>query len=81
VALTNETAVEDDANDWSLFDADDVAFGALGTGGTINGWFIYKFNAGGDTLSEVLAIGTLTATPTNGSTFTVTTASGLIKVT
>ena len=80
VALTNETATESDASDWALWDCDDVAFGALDAGGTIVGWFVYREGAS-DAAREVLAIGSLTSTPTNGSTFTVTTASGLFQIT
>lgn len=80
VALTTVTAAEDDANDWSLIDAADVSFGALGTGATIVGAFICKYNAS-DSASEVLMIFDLTSTPTNGGTVTVTTGSGIAKVT
>lgn len=80
VALTGITITEDDAGDRALYDANDVSFGALGTGGTIVGYFLYKFNAS-DSSAEVLCIGDLTSTPTNGGTFTVTTGSGLIQLT
>ena len=80
VALTSEAGSEDDTNDWALIDCDDVAFGALGTGGTIVGWFIY-IHTGSDATAEVLMIGDLTSTPTNGGTVTVTTANGVTKLT
>lgn len=80
VALTTEAASEDDTNDWALLDCDDVAFGALGTGGTIVGWFLF-IEAGTDATRQLLAIGDLTSTPTNGGTITVTTASGFTKLT
>lgn len=80
VALTGEAASEDDtANAWALIDADDVSFGTLETGGTIVGYFIYKYVAG-DSTDQVLQMGSLTSTPTNGSTFTVTTGSGITKL-
>lgn len=80
VALTSEAATEDDTNDWGLLDADDVAFGALATGGTIVGWFLYV-HTGSDATASVLGIGDLTSTPTNGGTVTVNTTSGVVKTT
>lgn len=80
VALTGEAASEVDASDWALLDCDDVAFGALGAGGTIVGAFIFAFVTN-DNDSPVLAIYDLTSTPTNGGTVTVTTASGFAKLT
>lgn len=80
VALTSEAATEDDTNDWALIDADDVAFGALGTGGTIVGYFIF-IETGSDATASVLQIGDLPSTPTNGGTVTVTTGSGITKLT
>lgn len=79
IALTSEAATEDDTNDWALIDADDVAFGALGTGGTIVGYFIY-IHTGSDATASVLQMGSLTSTPTNGGTVTVTTGSGITKL-
>jgi hypothetical protein len=76
VALTNEAGTEVDASDWALIDCDDVAFGALGTGGTIVGYFIF-IQTGADATASVLQMGSLTSTPTNGGTFTVTTGSGI----
>jgi hypothetical protein len=73
VALTSVAATEDDTNDRSNIDSADVAFGALGTGGTIVGAWIYKYNAA-DSAAEVIAIYDLTSTPTNGGTVTVTVA-------
>jgi hypothetical protein len=70
VALTSEAATEDDSNDRSNIDADNVSFGALGTGGTIVGAFIFK-QVTNDTDSPVIAIYDLTSTPTNGGTVTV----------
>lgn len=78
-ALTGEAATEVDGSDWALIDCDDVAFGALGAGATIVGYFIYREGAT-DSAREVLQIGTLTSTPTNGGTVTVTTASGITKI-
>lgn len=79
VALTGEAGSEVDASDWALIDCDDVAFGSLGAGDTIVGYFIYKEGAS-DAAREVLQMGSLTSTPTNGSPVTVTTASGLTKL-
>lgn len=79
VALTTVAATEDDANDWALLDADDVAFGALGAGDTIVGYFIF-INTGSDATASVLQMGSLTSTPTNGGTVTVTTGSGITKL-
>jgi len=80
VAMTGEAATEDDTNDWALLDSDDVAFGALGTGGTIVGAFIF-IHTGSDATASVLGIFDLTSTPTNGGTVTVTTGSGFAKLT
>lgn len=80
IALTNEAATEDDTNDWALIDCDDVAFGALGAGETIVGWFIF-IHTGSDATAQLLMIGDLTSTPTNGGTVTVTTGSGITKLT
>lgn len=80
IALTSEAATEDDANDWALLDSDDVAFGALTTGETIVGAFVF-IHTGSDATASVIAIYDLTSTPTNGGTFTVTTGSGLAKLT
>lgn len=79
VALTGEAATEVDGSDWALIDCDDVAFGSLVTGGTVVGYFIYKEGAS-DSAREVLQMGSLTSTPTNGSAFTVTTGSGITKL-
>lgn len=80
VALTSEAATEDDTNDWALIDCDDAAFGALGTGGTIVGAFIF-IQTGSDATASVIAIFDLTSTPTNGGTVTVTTPNGFLKLT
>lgn len=79
-ALSSVTATEVDASDWALIDPADVVFPAMATGGTIVGYFIYRFNAS-DAAAEVLQIGTLTSTPTNGGTVTITTASGITRIT
>lgn len=79
VALTSEAATEDDTNDWALLDCDDVAFGALGTGDTIVGYFIF-IHTGSDATASVLQIGSLTSTPTNGGTVTITTGSGFTRL-
>jgi hypothetical protein len=80
VALTNEAGTEVDASDWALIDCDDVAFGALGAGDTIVGYFIF-IQTGADATASVLQMGSLTSTPTNGGTVTVTTGSGITKLT
>ncbi len=79
VALSSASGAEDDTNDWALIDAADVAFGALGTGDTIVGYFIF-IQTGSDATASVLQMGSLTSTPTNGGTVTVTTASGVTKL-
>ena len=73
VALTSEAATEDDANDRANIDSDNVSFGALGTGGTIVGAFIF-IETGSDATASVIAIYDLTSTPTNGGTVTVNVA-------
>jgi hypothetical protein len=79
VALTSVTATEDDTNDWALLDAADVSFGALGAGDTIVGYFLF-IQTGSDATASVLQMGSLTSTPTNGGTVSVTTASGITKL-
>lgn len=76
VALTNETATEDDTNNWALIDCDNVAFSAISTGETIVGYFLF-IHTGSDATAPVLQMGSLTSTPTNGSAVTVTTANGV----
>lgn len=76
VALSTKTVTENDTDDRADADADNVAFGALGTGGTIVGAFIYK-HVTNDTDSPVIAIYDLTSTPTNGGTVTVNVADWL----
>ena len=78
-ALTNEAASEVDASDWALIDCDDVAFGSLGAGDTIVGYFIY-IHTGNDATAAVLQIGSLASTPTNGGAITITTGSGITKL-
>lgn len=72
VALTGEAATEDDTNDRSNIDANDVSFGALETGGTIVGCFIFDQAGGADASRNLIAVYDLTSTPTNGGTVTVT---------
>lgn len=79
VALTSATATEDDTNDWALIDAADVAFSAIATGETIVGYFLF-IHTGSDATASVLQMGSLTSTPTNGGTVTITTANGLTKL-
>ena len=72
VALTGEAVTEVDGSDWAAFDVNDAEFGALGTGGTIVGWFLYEHHDNGDdSLNILVAIGDLASTPTNGGTVTV----------
>jgi hypothetical protein len=74
VALTTEVATEfDGAQDYSAVDSDNVSFGALGTGGTIVGAFIFVEGAS-DAARPVVAIYDLPSTPTNGGTVTVNVA-------
>ena len=79
VAITSATATEDDTNDWALIDAADVAFSAIATGETIVGYFLF-IHTGSDATASVLQMGSLTSTPTNGGTVTITTANGLTKL-
>lgn len=79
VALTGEAASEVDASDWALIDCDDVAFSAISSGETIVGYFIF-IHTGSDATASVLQIGSLTSTPTNGGTVTITTSSGITKL-
>ncbi len=73
VALTSEAATENDASDRADIDSDNVAFGAISSGETIVGAFIF-IHTGSDATASVLAIYDLTSTPTNGGTITVNVA-------
>lgn len=70
-ALTSEAATEDDTNDRANIDSDNVAFGAISSGETIVGAFIFDQAGGADSARPVIAIYDLTSTPTNGGTITV----------
>lgn len=66
------TATEDDTNDRVNIDFGDVAFGALATGQTIIGAFVYDPTTDtNDTTRELVSVDWFTAgIPTNGGTFT-----------
>jgi hypothetical protein len=68
--LTNVVAGKDLTADIGYLDADDVAFGALGTGGTIGGAIVYV-NTGVDTTNCPAMFYDLADTPTNGSNITL----------
>ena len=69
--LTTKTVTEDDANNQVEFSSDNLAFGTLATGETLQYCAIFK-DTGTPSTSPVMAIIDFTATPTNGSTFTLT---------
>lgn len=71
-ALASFTATEDDTNDRVNIDYGDVAFGALATGQTIIGAFVYDDTVDtNDTTRELIYVDWFTAgVPTNGGTFT-----------
>ena len=81
-ALGSETVTEDDANEQALLDCADVAFGALATGETLRGYALYV-EAGSDSARDLLVVSdenfTASGVPTNGGTFTATTALGILK--
>lgn len=79
-ALTGEAASEVDGSDWALIDSDNVAFGNLETGDTIYGCFLYV-EGGNDGARNLLSVHDLLPTPTNGGSITVTTGSGVAKIT
>lgn len=80
VALGSETASEDDTNDWGLVDSDDVSFPSLGTGDTLHGAFLFV-HTGSDSTAEVISVHDVSpGKPTNGGTMTVTTGSGLLRL-
>lgn len=68
--LAGKTIVTDDANDRAEFDANDVAWTALGTGATIGSVILYKRNTS-DSDSQLIAKFDVTDTPTNGGDITV----------
>lgn len=65
-ALASESVTEDDTNDCAYLDASDVTFSGLGSGATIGGAILYKYNAS-DSAAELIGFIDLTNTPTNGS--------------
>jgi hypothetical protein len=83
VAITAKTVTEDDVNNWALLDCDNIAFGALTTGQTLRGaaWYVEGVS---DSARELLIVSdenfTGSGIPTNGGTFTLTTASGWAKI-
>lgn len=79
IALTGEAASEDDTNDWALIDSDNVSFGALGTGATIVGGFVF-IHTGSDATASLLVVYDLLSTPTNGGTVSVPTPNGILKL-
>lgn len=68
--LANKSVTEDDANNQVEFSSDNLAFGTLVTGETARYVAFFK-DTGVAATSPVLAIDDFTATPTNGSTFTL----------
>ena len=81
-ALTNEAVNKDDANDRAEFDADDVAFGALGAGTrAVQGVLLYK-HVTNDSDSVVIAFIQFSSNKTmDGSAFTVTwDAQGILQL-
>lgn len=70
--LASFAATEDDTNDRVNIDWADVAFGALATGQTVIGAFIYDPTTDtNDTTRELISVDWFTAgVPTNGGTFT-----------
>lgn len=70
--LASFAATEDDTNDRVNIDWGDVAFGALSTGQTIIGAFIYDPTTDtNDTTRDLISVDWFTAgVPTNGGTFT-----------
>lgn len=70
LALTSETVVEDDTNNFAYLDADDAAFGTLASGETIT-WAVLYRHTGSDATAPVYAGYDVTDTPTNGSTVTI----------
>jgi hypothetical protein len=68
--IVNLVAGKDLTADIGYLDADDVPFGALGTGNTIGGAVVY-LNTGVDTTSCPAMFYDLADTPTNGSNITL----------
>jgi hypothetical protein len=68
--LSRTNAAEDDANDRVNIDASDVSFGALATGQTIIGAFVYDASTDtNDTTRLLISVDWFTAgVPTNGGT-------------
>lgn len=70
--LSRSNAAEDDANDRVNLDAADVAFGALTTGQTVIGAFVYEASTDtNDTTRQLVSVDWFASgVPTNGGTFT-----------
>jgi hypothetical protein len=81
-ALTSEALTIDDTNDRVALTADNVAFGALGTGASPAAAIVYR-HVTNDSDGVLLAYLDFAAPiPTNGSTFTLTwNAGGIARVT
>lgn len=70
-ALAGMSITKVDASDRIVFDATDLAFGALATGETIIAGVVYLHNAA-DSAAPLICYADWTDVPTNGSTFTIT---------
>lgn len=74
--LASMAATQDDANTRAYFTANNNVWASLTAGQTI-GWAVTYINTGVDSTSKLIGAYQITpATPTNGSSFTVTWAAG-----
>lgn len=69
-ALASRTLSADDANDRGAFDAADITWTALGTGGTVAFAILFK-ELTSDALSPLIACFDVADTPTNGGDLTI----------
>ena len=81
-SVTINTTTQNNTNDRAEVDFGDVAFGALSTGETLRGAYLFNNAGGSDAAREILVwIEFAADTPTNGSTFTVQSAAEAVRAT
>jgi hypothetical protein len=80
--LTSETMAEDDANDWALFDCENITWTTLG--GAVNntiGWVVFYLYNVADSAAAVLVGIDIADSLTNGNDWTAQTPNGVLRVT
>lgn len=79
--LANKSVTEDDSSDLAYFDADDLLWTSLSTGGTVGGLALVR-EVTNDSASPLIAFFDLVDTPTNGGDIGISwNASGILRLT